>query len=170
MPFCMHSLPMLLRLLSVAALCAGTTSALAQSSGAISLTQVAPASLRLRLDNPTALAGRVQVVRLRSGQTLFTEAYTGSAYGHRFDFDQVPSGRYLVWLQAGGQVHRCLVRVQTQKQESTIREIKLISPIIPACVVVKTWRSASGSGTVASTAALSPTSSSQGPQADFPNQ
>jgi hypothetical protein len=170
MPFCMHSLTLLLRSLSVAALCAGTTSALAQSSGAISLTQVAPASLRLRLDNPTALAGRVQVVRLRSGQTLFTETYTGPAYGHRLDFDQVPNGRYLVWLQAGDQVHRCLVRVQTQNKESTIREIKLISPTIPACVVVKTWRSASGSGTAASTAALSPANLPQGPQENFPNQ
>ena len=160
----------LLGLLSVVTLYTGTTPALAQMPRAISLTQVAPASLRLRLDNPTALAGRVQVVRLRSGQTLFTEAYTGPAYGHRFDFDHVPSGRYLVWMQAGSQIHRCLVRVQTQNQKSTIREIKLISPTMPACVVVKTWRSTSGSGTLASTAALSPTSLSQCPQADLPNQ
>ncbi len=166
----MHSLTRLLCLLSVVALCAGTTSALAQTSGAISLTQVAPASLRLRIENPTALAGRVQVVRLRSGQTLFTETYTGPAYGHRFDFDQVPSGRYLVWLQAGGQVHRCLVRVQTRDQGSSIRRIKLASPTMPAAVVVKTWRSAPGSEAVASAAALSPTNPSQGPQGESPNQ
>jgi hypothetical protein len=66
----MHSLTLLLRPLPVVTLCAGATSALAQTSGAISLTQVAPASLHLRIENSTALAGRVQVVRLRSGQTL----------------------------------------------------------------------------------------------------
>jgi len=152
------------------ALCAGATSALAQRPGAISLTQVAAASLRLRLENPTALAGRVQVVRLRSGQTLFTETYSGSTYGHRFDFDHVPSGRYLVYMQAGGQVHRCLVRVQTREQGSSIQRLKLTSPTMPACVVVKTWRSASGSGGIAPVATLSPTTLSQGLQENFPNQ
>lgn len=167
MLFCMHSL--LLRPLSVVALCAGTTSALAQTSGAISLTQVGPASLRLHLVNPTALAGRVQVVRLRSGQMLFTETYSGPAYGHRFDFDQVPSGHYLVYMQTDGQVHRCLVRVQTRDQGSSIQRIKLTSPTMPASVVVKTWRPASGRGTVASAAALSSPTLSQGPQGDSPN-
>jgi hypothetical protein len=162
MPFCMHSLTLLLRSLSVVALCAGATSARAQKHGAISLTQVAPASLRLRLDNPTALAGRVQVVRLCNGQTLFTEPYSGPAYGHRFDFDQVPSGRYLVQIQAGGQVHRCLVRVQTRDQGSSIQRIKLTSPTIPSCVVVKRWRSAFGSGAVAPVAALSSNPGSAG--------
>ncbi|MGI4762371.1 MAG: hypothetical protein ACRYF0_16800 [Janthinobacterium lividum] len=130
---------------------------------------MAPASLRLRFDNPTALAGRVQVVRLHGGQTLFTEPYTGPAYGHRFDFDHVPSGRYLVWLQAGDQVHRCLVRVQTRNQGSSIQRIKLTSPTMPACVVVNSWRSASGIGVVAPVAALSPTTLSQGPQGDSLN-
>lgn len=131
---------------------------------------MAPTALRLRIENPTAWAGSVQVVRLRSGQTLFTETYTVPVYGHRFDFDQVPSGRYLVWMQAGGTVRRCLVRVQTRDQGSSIRRIKLTSPTMPACVVVKTWRSASGSGAVASAAALSPINLTQGPQGDSPNQ
>ena len=160
---------MLVRLLPVVALCTGAPATLAQPSGSISLTQVAPASLRLRLENSTALAGRVQVVRLHSGQTLFTEPYFGPAYGHRFDFDHVPSGRYLVWLQAGDQVHRCLVRVQTQDQGSFIRRIKLAPGTMPAAVVVKTWRSASASGIVAD-AALSPANLSQGPQEEFPHQ
>jgi hypothetical protein len=166
----MHSLTVLLRPLFVVALCAGATSALAQTSGAISLTQVAPTSLRLRLENPTALAGRVQVVRLRSGQTLFTETYTGPAYGHRFDFDHVPSGRYLVYMQVGDQVHRCLVRVQTRNQDSFIRKIRLTSPTMPSSVVVKAWQSASGSGTVAPVAALSPPTLTQGAQGDSPIQ
>jgi hypothetical protein len=166
----MRSLLLLFRPLCVAALCASATSALAQTSGAISLTQVAPASLRLRLDNPTALAGRVQVMRLHGGQTLFTEPYTGPAYGHRFDFDHVPSGRYLVWMQAGDQVHRCLVRVQTRKQGSFIQRMKLISPTMPACVVVKTWQSSASSGGVAPVATLSPATPPQGLQGNFPNQ
>lgn len=155
--------------LSVAALCAGAPSARAQTSGAISLTQVAPAALRLRIEHPTALAGRVQVVRLRSGQTLFSETYAAPAYGHQFNFGQVPSGRYLVRLQAGGTVHRCLVRVQARDQGASLRVLKLTSRAMPAAVVVKTWRSASGSGAVAPVAALSPTTLSQGPQMDSPN-
>lgn len=166
----MHSPTKLLYLLSVVALCAGTTPARAQTSGAVSLTQVAPASLRLRLDNPTALAGRVQVVRLSSGQTLFSETYTGPAYGHQFGFNQAPSGRYLVRMEAGGMVHRCLVRVQTRDQGSVIRRIKLASGTMLSAVVVKTWQSASGSGAVASGAALSPITPSQGPQDNSPNQ
>ena len=161
---------MLLRVLPVVVLCAGGPSALAQPSGGISLTQVASASLRLRLENPTALAGRVQVVRLHSGQTLFTEPYLGPAYGHRFDFDHVPSGRYLVWLQAGDQVHRCLVRVRTRNQGSFIRRIKLASGTMPAAVVVKAWRSAAGSGALAPVTARSPANSFQGPQEEFPRQ
>jgi hypothetical protein len=159
---------MLFRCLFVVALCAGATSALAQTSGAISLTQVAPASLRLRIENPTALDGRVQVVRLHSGQTLFTETYPGPTYGHRFDFDHVPSGRYLVWLQAGGQVHRCLVRVQTRDQDSFIQRIKLTSPKLPASLVVKTWRVVSDTRNVASAAALSPINLSLSPQENSP--
>jgi hypothetical protein len=119
------------------ALCASTTPALAQVSGAISLTQVAPASLRLRLKAPTALAGRVQIVRLSNGQILFTKTYPGLACGHRFDFDHVPSGRYLEWVLAGDQVRRCLVRVQTRNQNSIIRRIRLASGTLPTAVMVK---------------------------------
>jgi hypothetical protein len=160
----MRSPTSLLCLLSVVALCAGTTPAQAQTSGAIGLTQVAPASLRLRLENPIALAGRVQVVRLSSGQTLFTETYPGLAYGHRFDFDHVPSGRYLVYIQAGDQVQRCLVRVQTRNQSSIIRRIKLASGTMSTAVVVKSWQSVPSSGTVAAGAALNPITPSQGPR------
>lgn len=166
----MHSPTSLLCLLSTVTLYAGTTPVLAQTSGAISLIQVAPASLRLRLENSSALAGRVQVVRLHGGQTLFTEVYPGLAYSHRFDFDHVPSGRYLVWIQAGDQVQRCLVRVQTRgDQGSVIRKIKLASGTMPTAVVVKTWQSACGSGAVASGVALSPITPSQGPQSNSSN-
>jgi len=160
----MHFPTKLLCLLSLVALGAGTTPTLAQTSGAISLTQVAPASLRLRLENPSALAGRVQVVRLGSGQTLFTETYPGLAYGHRFDFDHVPGGRYLVWIQAGDQVQRCLVQVQTRDQGSVIRRIKLAFGTLPAAVLVSSWPSGSGGGTAAAGAAQNPLTLSQGPR------
>lgn len=132
----MNRLTPIFRPLFVAALCAGTTSALALTTEAIHLTQAAPATLRLRIDTPEPLAGRVQVVRLSNGQTLFTENYRAAEYGHRFDFSHVPSGRYLVWLQTGGNVHRCLVRVQTRRQGSVIRLDKLTSRAMPASVVV----------------------------------
>ena len=161
----MHSPTSLLGLLSIVTLYASTTPALAQTPGATSLTQVSPASLRLRLDNPTALAGHVQVVRLRTRQTLFTETYPGRAYGHRFDFDHVPSGRYLVWIQAGDQLQRCLVRVQTRgDQGSVIRRIKLVSGTLPTAVLVNSWQAASGSGVVAAGAALSPSTPAQSPR------
>ena len=131
----MHYLTLLPRPLAVVALCIGAAPARAQAPGGIHLTQVAPAALRLRLENPTGLAGSVQVVRLGSGQPLFTETYAGPAYGHRFDFRHVPSGRYLMWIQAGGIMHRCLVRVQTQGRGSSIRRIKLTSGTMPASVV-----------------------------------
>ncbi|GAB2781443.1 hypothetical protein HNQ93_001214 [Hymenobacter luteus] len=156
----MSSLTVLFRVLSVAALCAGATFARAQTTGAISLTQVAPAALRLRIENPGAQAGSVQVVRLRSGQTLFTETYTIPAYGHRFDFSQVPSGRYLVWVQASGTVHRGLVRVHTWNYGSSIRRIKLISSTMPAF----------GSKATASATALGSTNLLQVPQQGSPNQ
>ncbi|UOQ50717.1 hypothetical protein [Hymenobacter cellulosivorans] len=119
-----------------AVLCAAATPARAQSSEAISLTQTAPTALRLRISHPTAQAGRVQVVRLSTGQTLFTETYRAPAYGHRFDFRQAPSGRYLVWLQSGNNVHRCLVRVRTRAQDSVIRVDKLTSRTMPASLLI----------------------------------
>jgi hypothetical protein len=166
----MPYLILLLRCLSVVALCARVTPAPAQKPGAISLTQVPPASLRLRLENATAVAGRVQVVRLRSGQTLFYESYSGPAYGHRFDFDHVPSGRYLVYVQADGQMHRCLVRVETRNQVASIQRIKLICGPMLTSVGVKSRRSASGNGAVASVASLSPATLSQRLQGDSLNQ
>jgi hypothetical protein len=119
-----------------AALWAGATSASAQTGDAVSLIKSAPAALRLRITNPAALTGRVQVVRLSTGQTLFTETYSAPAYGHRFDFSHVPSGRYLVWLQAGGNFHRCIVRVQTWGHSSAIRVAKLTSRTMPTLVSV----------------------------------
>lgn len=119
-----------------ALLCAGATPALAQSSEAISLTQTAPTALRLRIAHPAGLVGRVQVVRLRTGQTLFTETYSAPAYGHRFDFSRAPKGRYLVWLQSGANVHRCIVRVLPRAQGSAIRVNKLTSRTMPASLVI----------------------------------
>jgi hypothetical protein len=103
-------------------------------------------------------------VRQHGGQKLFTEPYIGSVYGHRFDFDHVPSGRYLVWIQAGDQIQRCLVRVRTRDHGSVIRRIKLASSAMPTAVLVKSWQSTPGSRTITADAALNPVALSQEPR------
>lgn len=122
--------------IAVSALCATATPATAQTSDAVSLLKAAPAALRLRITSSAALPGQVQVVRLNTGQTLFTETYNASAYGHRFDFSQAPSGRYLVGLHSGGNFHRCIVRVRTGAHGSVIRVAKLTSRTLPTSVSV----------------------------------
>lgn len=132
----MKFLPTFIYPIAVAALCAGASPASAQTSDAVSLLKAAPAALRLRITSSAALPGQVQVVRLRTGQTLFTETYNAPAYGHRFDFSQAPSGRYLVGLHSGGNFHRCIVRVHTRAYGSVIRVAKLTSRTLPTSVSI----------------------------------
>ncbi len=116
----------------------------AQNVGAVRLTQMAPASLRLHVAHSAAQAGRVQVVRLSTGQTLFTETYRAPAYGHRFDFSKVPSGRYLMLLQSADDSHRCIVRVRTRAQASAIRVSKLTSHALPTAVAIGSFQQTPG--------------------------
>jgi len=133
----MNTLPKFLAATLLTALCAGITSVQAQTTEAISFTQASPASLRLHITNVGPLAGRVEVVRLSSGQTLFTETYEAPAYSHRFDFSRAPSGRYLVRLQAGTTTHRCIVRVHTQANSTTSRVAKLpLRAVSPSVAVI----------------------------------
>ena len=92
----------------------------------ISLAQVGPASLRLRIANPNLATGYVQVVRLSTQQPLFTETYSAPAYGQRFDFNRAPSGSYQVKLQAGPTRYRYRVRVRTHAGRSTACVRKLV--------------------------------------------
>jgi hypothetical protein len=107
-------------------LLAGGSPALAQDGQPVSLTQVAPASLRLRVANPNQASGYVQVVRLSTQQPLFTETYSVPAYGQRFDFDRAPSGRYQVELQVGPARYHYSVCVRTHAGRSTARVRKLV--------------------------------------------
>jgi hypothetical protein len=132
----MKALILCSRAVLVMALCTGAVPGPAQNVGAVSLTQMAPASLRLHVAHSATQAGRVQVVRLSTGQALFTETYRAPAYGHRFDFSKVPSGRDLVWLQSADDSHRCIVRVRTRAHASAIRVSKLTSRALTTAVVV----------------------------------
>lgn len=116
-------------------LVAGPTPVLAQVGEPVSLTQVASASLRLRIANPDHTSGHVQVVRLSTQQPLFTDTYTVPAYGQRFDFERAPSGRYQVGLQVGWACYRYTVRVRTRAGRTTAGVCKLVVQYDPASVV-----------------------------------
>ena len=112
------------------------TPAVAQVAEPVSLTQVAPASLRLRVANPDHATGHVQVVRLSTQQPLFRETYTAPAYGQRFDFDRAPSGRYQVELQVGPARYHYSVRVRTHAGRSTACVRQLVVEYHPTSMVV----------------------------------
>ena len=86
-----------------------------QAPAAGVLTACGPASLRLRVANPDSLPGWVSVVRLATGQPLFTATYR-APYGHRFDFAGVPAGLYLVHLRLGHTRTKYWVRMSEQAQ------------------------------------------------------
>jgi hypothetical protein len=116
----------------------GVTPAVAQVVEPVSLTQVAPASLRLRVANPDHATGHVQVVRVSTQQPLFRETYTAPTYGQRFDFDRAPSGRYQVELQVGPARYHYSVRVRTHAGRSTACVRQLVVDYQPASMVVAT--------------------------------
>jgi hypothetical protein len=115
--------PMLL-VLAVALGNSGT--AWAQQGPPAWVSQTDSESLRVRIDNPAALACQVRVIQLSSGESLFYEASQTPAYGHRFNFRQVPTGRYALVLRVGPNRYRYTIEVQTQKQRPTtiaVREV-----------------------------------------------
>ncbi|RYU81002.1 hypothetical protein [Hymenobacter persicinus] len=86
--------------------------ALAQHASPVSVTSVDAESIRVRIDNAAGQPGRVQVLNLTSGQVLFDEAYSATAYGHRFNFRQLPAGPYALLLRAAGTQYRYTLQVQ----------------------------------------------------------
>jgi hypothetical protein len=70
------------------------------------------------------------VLRQGSGQLLFSEAYAGAAYGHRFDFRNLSTGRYLLLVTVGAQQYRYVVQLQTIHNQPAvaIRNIKVRLP------------------------------------------
>ncbi|NML66321.1 hypothetical protein HHL22_14000 [Hymenobacter sp. RP-2-7] len=86
-----------------------------QAPAAGVLTACGPASLRLHVANSDSLPGQVSVVRLATGQPLFTATYR-APYGHRFDFAGVPAGMYLVRLRLGSTRTKYRVWMSEQAQ------------------------------------------------------
>jgi hypothetical protein len=97
---------LLLGLSSAPALAAQPT----EATSPVTVQTIDAEHIRVRIDNPAGQPGRVQVVRLSSGQTLFEEAYT-AAYGHRFSFRDLPRGRYALLMTVGGRQYRYTVQV-----------------------------------------------------------
>ena len=75
--------------------------------------------MRVHIENAAQQPSRVEVVQLASGQTLYYETYRTAAYGHRFDFDGVPVGRYLVRFKVGRNRYRYTVQVNQDPQTGT---------------------------------------------------
>jgi hypothetical protein len=118
------------RILLLGALALGglslTTPAQAQQPASpVHLTQLNQASLRLRIANPSQQPSRVEVIHLNTGQPLFTETYKAASYGHRFDFQNLPTGRYALLLKVGSDRYRYTVEVATTAAGSSlaIREL-----------------------------------------------
>jgi hypothetical protein len=105
-------------------------SAAAQVNDPVTVQQVNPTSLRVRIENSSAPAGQVQVVSLVSGNVLFDESYEGAAYGHRFDFRELKPGRYALLMKTGGEQHRYLIQVQQDKAQKSVavRTVKRVLP------------------------------------------
>jgi hypothetical protein len=85
-------------------------------------------NIRVRIDNPAQLNGRVQVVRLVNGQTLFDESFAATPYGHRFNFRDLPAGRYALTMTVGAQLYRYTMEVACNGQPVAIRAIKVRLP------------------------------------------
>lgn len=87
-------------------------------------------SIRVRISNPAHQGGQVQVMCQGSGQLLFKEAYSDTAYGHRFDFRNVSVGRYVLLITVGPQQYRYVVQVRAGHDQPTvaIRTIKVCLP------------------------------------------
>jgi hypothetical protein len=97
----------------------------AQQPQPIQLIQANPASLRVRIDNPAQLPGRVRVVQLSDGLPIYDQTYHSAAYGHRFDFDHLPDGRYALQLSVGADHYNYTVQVQTEHNHSTVNVCEL---------------------------------------------
>ncbi|KUG05849.1 hypothetical protein [Solirubrum puertoriconensis] len=91
-----------------------------QSVQPVALERVDAVSFRVRISNPAAQQGQVQVLSLASGKTLFSENYAAPAYGHRFNFGVLPAGRYAIVVKAGEQQYRYTLQLQADGQYRTV--------------------------------------------------
>ncbi|RTQ48537.1 hypothetical protein EJV47_16325 [Hymenobacter gummosus] len=112
----------------LAALAAPLTATAAPAEPPASVQALDHENIRVRIDNPARLSGRVQVVRLSNGQPLFDEAFAAEAYGHRFNFRDLPAGRYALTMTVGAQTYRYTMEVAAAGQPVAIRTIKVRLP------------------------------------------
>ena len=83
-----------------------------QTAAYVVLTQVDARNFRLHLNNPDQQRTRIEVVQLRDDQPLFSTTTSAPAYGHRFNFGGLPSGRYAVVLRTDLATQRYTVVVR----------------------------------------------------------
>ncbi|WP_303309805.1 hypothetical protein [Hymenobacter sp. BT730] len=103
----------------------------AQQASPVSVESTDAESIRVRIFNPASQAGgRVQVVRVRNGHVLFDQAYSAAAYAHRFNFRQLPAGRYVLLMHVGPQYYRYSLEVQpnASSQSVVVRHMKARLP------------------------------------------
>jgi hypothetical protein len=91
---------------------------LAQQTPPVRVEKANATTFRVRIQDSVKQAGRVRVVSLSTGQTLFDERYSAPAYGHAFDFSNMRDGQYLLVMRVGGSVYRYTVQVQNEPQLS----------------------------------------------------
>ena len=114
-----------LSLVAIAGLAAATPAQAQQAPSPVRLTQVDHENLRLRIDNPSQQASRVEVIHLNTGQPLFTESYADAAYGHRFNFHGLPTGRYAMLLKVGPDRYKYTIQVADGPEGQTVAVAEL---------------------------------------------
>ena len=72
-----------------------------QAAAPGTLTQTAASSFRLHVANPGQERTHIEVLQSSNGQSLFSENTSAPAYGHRFDFNNLPAGSYAVVVRIG---------------------------------------------------------------------
>ncbi|TYZ08931.1 hypothetical protein FY528_12005 [Hymenobacter lutimineralis] len=111
-----------------------TQPAQAQQAAPVTLETPTPETLRVRVQNPAQQAGSVQIVSLRTGQSLFRETYTAPVYANRFDFRNLAGGHYSVVLRLGRDQYRYTVHMQPASATSGV-VVRTVKARLPKTVI-----------------------------------
>jgi hypothetical protein len=104
---------------------------LAQQAQPVKVEKANATTFRVRIQDPSQQAGRVRVVSLGTGQTLYDERYNAPAYGHAFDFQNVREGNYMLVMQMGQTKYRYTVQVKKQPQVSVALRTVTVKTRLP---------------------------------------
>lgn len=128
-----------LGLLTLAAFLAADPAHAQQPRPLVTVENADAESIRVRVANPTQQPGRVQIVRLATGTTVFADTYAAAAYGHRFNFRNLSAGRYALLMQVGGEAYRYVLQVDhaAAGRGAMVRTVKArwSAPAAPAVLV-----------------------------------